>query len=337
MQAAVFGAPFDINVVDRERPRPGPGEALIRVDAAGLCAGDLYIYVGKNPYVSYPRVGGHEIAGHVEALGPGTAGPAPGARVVVEPFLGCGKCYPCRVGKPNCCSNLRIIGIHQDGGFADYVIAPVEKLFAIPDGMSAYQASFAEPVAIGVQSCRRGEVTADDTVLILGAGPIGLALVEVANARGAKTYITDVLPERLDTAANLGATPIAAGDTFLDEVMRLTNGEGMPVVIEATGNAAVMEKTVDYVASGGRVVIVGLVKKGTGVTFPGLDFTRKEMTIVGSRASTACFPESLDLIASGRIRYPEIGSQFALGEAPAVFSKLGENPGALHKAVFLTQ
>ncbi|MGV3491369.1 MAG: zinc-binding alcohol dehydrogenase family protein [Devosia sp.] len=336
MEAAVFSAPFELAMAQRERPQPGPGEALVRVDAAGLCAGDLYIYLGKNPYVSYPRIGGHEIAGHVEALGPETVGPKAGTRVVVEPFLGCGHCYPCRVGKPNCCANLRIIGAHQDGGFADYVIAPVEKLFTIPDGMSAYKASFTEPVAIGVQSCRRGQVSADDTVLILGAGPIGLALVEVANARGAKTYITDVLPERLETAASLGATPIAAGDGLLDEVMRITNGEGMPVVIEATGVPQVMERTVDYVAAGGRIVIVGLVKKGTGVTFPGLDFTRKEMTIVGSRASTACFPESLELIASGKIRYPDIGTEFALREAPGVFAKLADNPGALHKAVFVT-
>jgi len=336
MEAAVFSAPFGLAMHERERPRPGPGEALVRVDAAGLCAGDLYIYLGKNPYVSYPRVGGHEIAGHVEALGPDTIGPKAGTRVVVEPFLGCGHCYPCRIGKPNCCANLRIIGAHQDGGFADYVIAPVQKLFEIPAGMSAYQASFTEPVAIGVQSCRRGQVSADDTVLILGAGPIGLALVEVANARGARTYITDVLPERLETAASLGATPISPGDGLFDEVMRITNGEGMPVVIEATGVNAVMEKTVDYVAAGGRIVIVGLVKKGTGVTFPGLDFTRKEMTIVGSRASTACFPESLELLASGKIHYPDIGSQFPLEQAPDVFAKLADNPGALHKAVFVT-
>lgn len=337
MQAAIFNAPMDLELVRREVPTPGPGEALVRVDAAGLCAGDLYIYLGKNPYVSYPRIGGHEIAGHVEHYGPDTTGPALGSRVVVEPFLGCGHCYPCRIGKPNCCANLRIIGAHQDGGFADYVVAPVGKLFAIPDGMSAYKASFTEPVAIGVQSCRRGQVGADDTVLILGAGPIGLALVEVANARGAKTYITDVLPERLETAADLGATPLAAGDGLLEDILRLTNGEGMPVVIEATGNAGVMEKTVDYVAAGGRIVIVGLVRKGTGVTFPGLDFTRKEMTIVGSRASTACFPESLDLLASGRIRYPDIGTEFPLRDAPGVFAKLADNPGALHKAVFLTE
>lgn len=337
MQAAVFGAPFDLKLVEKERPLPGHGEALVKVDAAGLCAGDLYIYLGKNPYVSYPRVGGHEIAGRVERLGPETVGPAPGSRVVVEPFLGCGKCHACRIGKPNCCANLRIIGAHLDGGFADYVVAPVEKLFPIPSGMNAFQASFTEPVAIGVQACRRGQLAAGDTVLILGAGPIGLALVEVANALGAKTYITDVLPERLETAESLGAIAVLASDNFFDEIMRLTNGEGMPVVIEATGNAGVIEKTVDYVAAGGRIVIVGLVKKGTGVAFPGLDLTRKEMTIVGSRASTGCFPESLELLSSGKIRYPDVGAKFSLGEAPAVFAKLANNPGGLHKAVFMNE
>jgi L-gulonate 5-dehydrogenase len=173
--------------------------------------------------------------------------------------------------------------------------------------------------------------------LILGAGPIGLALVEVARAKGAKVVITDIAAERLKTAADLGATPLPAGDGLLDEVMRLTNGEGMPVVIEATGNAKAMESTVDLVAAGGRIVIVGLVRKGTMLSLPGLDFTRKEMTIVGSRASVGCFPESLDLIARGAIRYPEIASAFALSEAPRVFGTLAENPSALHKAVFVKE
>lgn len=335
MQAAIFDAPFQLKMAETAKPEPVTGEALVRVAAAGLCAGDLYIYLGKNPYVSFPRVGGHEIAGVVEALGPDTVGPKLGARVVVEPFIGCGTCYPCRAGKPNCCANLRIIGVHRDGGFADFVVAPIDKLIPIPDGMNFYDASFAEPVAIGVQACRRGQVAAGDVVLILGAGPIGLALVEVARARGAKAYITDITKERLATAEELGATPIAAGEGLIDRVLEITNGEGMPVVIEATGSVTAMEQTADLVAAGGRVVIVGLVKKGTPVSFPGLDFTRKEMTIVGSRASTGCFPESLDLIGAGKIRYPHIGSRLDLKQSPEVFARLAENPGALHKAVFV--
>lgn len=337
MEAAVFGAPRDIHLDERPRPVPGPGEALVEVRAAGVCAGDLYIFLGSNPYVTYPRIGGHEIAGVVSRLGPGTSGPKIGASVVVEPFIGCGHCYPCRVGKSNCCANLQIIGVHREGGFADYVVAPVDHLHPVPAGLSPFAASFAEPVAIGVQACRRGMVSAGDTVLILGAGPIGLALVEVARASGAKAYITDIAADRLETAAHLGGMPLAGGDGLLDEVMRITNGEGMPVVIEATGNAKAMESTVDLVAAGGRIVIVGLVKKGTMIAFPGLDFTRKEMTVVGSRASVGCFPESLALIAEGKIRYPEIATRFALSQAPAVFDRLANHGKPLHKAIFLKE
>ena len=337
MLSAIFGAPHEIHLEQRPRPQPGPGEALVEMRAAGVCAGDIYIYKGSNPYVSYPRVGGHEIAGVVTALGADTAGPALGTAVVVEPFIGCGRCYPCRVGKPNCCANLQIIGVHRDGGFADYVVAPVDRLHPVPAGLSAFEASFAEPVAIGLQACRRGTVGSDDTVLVLGAGPIGLAIVEVARARGAKVYVTDIDPGRLGTATDLGGTPLQAGPGLQDEVMRLTGGEGMPVVMEATGNARVMESTVDLVAAGGRVVIVGLVPRGVAIAWPGLDLTRKEMTILGSRASADCFPESLELIARGAIRYPQIASAFALDEAPALFERLVAPDHPLHKAVFLKE
>ena len=240
-------------------------------------------------------------------------------------------------GKRNCCANLTIVGVHREGGFADFVTAPVGNLNVVPETLTDFEAAFAEPVAIGVQGCRRGMVTADDTVLVLGAGPIGLAIVEVARAHGARVYATDISAERLATAADLGATPIAGGDGLLERVLEITNGEGMPVVMEATGAPSAMEQTIDLVAAGGRIVILGLVRKGQGITFPGLDFTRKEVTILGSRASVDCFPEALELLASGKIHYPKIASSFALSEAPGVFAKLADNPMALHKAVFVSE
>jgi L-gulonate 5-dehydrogenase len=337
MRAAIFDAPFSIRMAEAPKPEPRAGEVLVRVKAAGLCAGDLYIYTGKNPYVTYPRIGCHEIAGVVQAYGPDTTGPAIGTRVVVDPFIGCGHCYPCRIGKRNCCANLTIVGVHREGGFADFVTAPVQNLNIVPETLTDFEAAFAEPVAIGVQGCRRGMVTAEDNVLVLGAGPIGLAIVEVARAAGAKVYATDLSAERLTTAADLGAIPVASGAGLVERVLELTNGEGMPVVMEATGAAPAMEATIDLVAAGGRIVILGLVKKGQGITFPGLDFTRKEVTILGSRASVDCFPEALALLASGKIHYPKIASSFALGEAPGVFQKLADNPMALHKAVFLSE
>ena len=172
---------------------------------------------------------------------------------------------------------------------------------------------------------------------MLGAGPIGLAVVEVARARGAKVYATDLSADRLKTAAELGAIPITGGEGLVERVLEITKGEGMPVVMEATGAPQAMEQCVDLVAAGGRIVIMGLVKKGLGVTFPGLDFTRKEMTIYGSRASVDCFPEALELIASGKIQYPKIATSFVLSDSPSVFAKLADNPMALHKAVFMVE
>ncbi len=338
MRAAIMNAPFDMVVGGWDTPRPGPGEVLVSVGAAGICAGDLYFYLGKNPYAVYPQICGHEIAGVVESVGEGVArgpdGIEPGQAVVVEPFIGCGKCYPCRVGKSNCCMKLRIIGVHQPGGYADYLTAPADRIHKIPAGLSLPFASFAEPVAIGVQACRRGEVGVED-VLILGCGPIGLACIEVAKARGARVWATDVLPDRLEAAARFGAHILPSDDNLLATVLDLTHGEGFPVVMEATGVARVMEQAPALVAAGGRVVILGLVKQGTMVSLPGLDFTRKEMTFVGSRASVNCFPEALELLASGAITYPQVATEFSLWEAPGVFADLAANPGLIQKGVLI--
>jgi threonine dehydrogenase-like Zn-dependent dehydrogenase len=335
MRAVIMDAPGKIRIGEWETPRPAAGEILIAPRAVGVCAGDLYIYLGKNAYVRYPQVTGHEVSGVVEETGPGVTGFSPGEEVVVEPFLGCGKCYPCRIGKSNCCANLRIIGVTQPGGFGEHMVAPADHVYRVPAGLSFTAASFVEPVAIGVQACRRGAVSAGEYLLVLGCGPIGLALIEVARARGARVVAADVQPSRLEMAGTLGAEVMRADEKLLAAVLEQTNGEGAPVVIEATGNVKAMEQTVDLVASGGRIVIVGLVKKGTPVTFPGLDLTRKEMTIFGSRASVGCFPEALKLLAAGKVQYPKVATEFDMWEGPRVISELAENPGKLHKAVLV--
>lgn len=336
MRAVIIDAPYDMRVGEWETPVPAPDEVLVSVGAAGVCAGDMYFYSGKNPYAVYPQICGHEIAGVVSQTGSEVTGFSLGDRVVVEPFLGCGHCYPCRIGKSNCCANLRIIGVHQPGGYADFVKAPATHVHHAPPGLSLVFASFAEPVAIGVQACRRGDIRAGEQVLLLGCGPIGLAVIEVARARGADVIATDIDAERLETAARFGARTLPPDD-LLRRVLELTNGEGAPVVVEATGSSQAMESTVDLVAAGGRIVILGLVKQGVKIAMPGLDFTRKEMTIVGSRASVNCFPEALDLLASGAITYPKVASKFSLWEAPRVFAALADHTLSVHKAVFVRE
>lgn len=335
MRAAIMHAPFDMRVGEWPTPRPGPGEVLVEVGAAGVCAGDMYIYLGKNPYATYPQVCGHEIAGTVLELGEGVSAPSSGTRVVVEPFIGCGSCYPCRIGRTNCCTTLEIIGVHRAGGFARYLTAPAALVHRIPSGLAISTASFAEPVAIAIHACRRGAVSAGETVLVLGCGPIGLALIEVAKARGARVLATDIVPSRLEAAARFGATIVRGGETLIKDALDRTGGEGAHVVLEATGNPKAMEQTPFLVAAAGRIVIVGLVREGLGVTFPGLDYTRREMTVLGSRASVDCFPEALRLLANGSIEYPQVASEFAMWEAPGLFARLADDPSGVHKAILV--
>jgi len=205
----------------------------------------------------------------------------------------------------------------------------------VPAGLDPVTASFAEPLTIGIHACRRGDVKAGEYCLVLGAGPIGLAILEIAKLRGARVVITDINEERLTFARELGAETLKADNKLLPAVLDQTGNDGADVVIEATGNPKVVESTIDLVAPGGRVVIVGLVKKGIGVTFPGLDFTRKEVNLLGSRNSVNCFPEAIALLASGDVKYPRVATKLPIWESVPVFAKLHENPGAMHKAVLV--
>lgn len=335
MKAAIFEAPHELSLGSWPTPEPGPKDVVISVNAAGICAGDLYIYSGKNPYAQYPIIGGHEVCGTVVKVGSNVHNVALGKLVVIEPFLACGKCYPCRVGKPNCCANLQIIGVHRPGGYAEYLLAPAPNVHLVPSGVSPFRASFAEPITIGLHACQRGQVSGADYVFVLGCGPIGLAIIEVALVRGARVIATDVVDSRRDIAQRLGAETLKADEKLIENVFAQTGGEGAPVVIEATGNPTVMQSTIDLVAAGGRIVIVGLVAKGVHVSLPGLEFTRKEVSIFGSRTEVGCFPEALALLASDKIKYPEHASDFDLWSAPAVFAEITRNPSMVHKGVFV--
>jgi L-gulonate 5-dehydrogenase len=313
-------------------PVPGPEAVVVKVQSVGVCAGDLHIYNGRNPYAVYPCIGGHEIAGEVEQVGADVDEWQPHDRVVVEPFLSCGKCYPCRIGKPNCCTNISILGVHMPGGFAEYVAAPASHIHRIPQELSTKWATFAEPLAIAIQACRRAELDKEDC-LVVGCGPIGLALIEVARARGATVMATDINLDRLEMASKLGAKVIPMDESFAGTIADHMNGEGVPVVFEATGAPEVISQCFDLVASGGRLVTLGLIPKGVSVSLPGLDLTRKEATILGSRASAYCFPEALELLASGHITYPAVATEIPMWEGPNLLKTLSDSQSAMHKAV----
>ena len=337
MRAVICKQPFEMMVADLPMPVPGPGEVLVKVGASGICAGDQAIYTGKSPYCVYPVIPGHEIAGRIATMGELVTGWKIGQAVAIEPFIGCGKCYPCRVRKPNCCANLRILGVHSPGGYADYVVAPAKNVFPVPDNMPLWKASMAEPVTIAIHACNRGEVVANESVLIIGCGPIGMNIIEVARERGAKVYACDINPQRLELATFLGAEPLLSDEKLENKILEITNGEGMPVIIEATGVARVMEQAIQLVASGGRVVILGLVKKGVNIFLPGLDFTRKELTIHGSRTENGDFPEAIRLLHSGKLKFAGMSSHLEMSNAPETFAELAQQPDKYFKGILINE
>jgi len=337
MKALVINKPFDMTVEKWYKPIPTKNEVLVKVTASGICAGDLYYYTGKNPYATYPQICGHEISGVVVDAGENVNGIEKDTAVAIEPFIACGHCYPCRIGKSNCCTNLSIIGVHRPGGYAEFLTVPATHIHALPAKLDIAKAALAEPVTIAIHACQRGEIKKNEKVLIVGCGPIGIFCIEVARERGAEVFACDINPQRLAIAEELGAETILSGEHIIKDILDYTNGEGFPVVIEATGSPAVMSQTVDMVASGGRIVIAGLVKKGTGVTFEGLDFTRKELTILGTRTEVKCFPEAIRLLASKKIRFAEMSTRINMWDAPGIFAMLSEHPEKIHKGLLIQE
>ena len=334
MKAAVTLGPGRIALEERPEPAPGPGEAVVRVEVVGVCGSDLHIFHGTHPYATFPRIQGHELAGTVAAFGAGYAGPLRlGERVAVEPLLACGVCYPCRHGRGNCCVRLAVLGAHVDGALTEAIAVPTGSLY--PTGaLSAELAALVEPVSIGVQAVTRGAITAEDQVVVFGAGPIGQAVTLAAVDRGARVLVVDKLPTRLALAARLGAERTAEADAgdLAAVVADWTGGDGPGVTIDAVGVPATIRACVDLVASAGRVVIIGLSEKE--VSLPIIDFTRKELTILGSRNNAGLFGEAVALVG----RHPErvaalITHRYPLAETAAAIAFAAEHPAEAEKVL----
>lgn len=337
MRSAVTTEPHRIEMVERPAPEPVPGEALVRVERVGLCGSDLHFYHGTHPYKSYPRVQGHEFSGIVVAFGggdDGEAGPVRvGDRVAVEPLIACGRCYPCRRGRPNCCTHLAVLGAHVDGALAELIAVPTASLYPVGD-LTAELAALVEPVSIGVQAATRGEIGPDDRVVVFGAGPIGQSVLLAAVDCGARVLVIDRLASRLELAKHLGAevTVEAGRDDPAAAAAAWTDGDGPGVVVDAVGAPAVIRACVDLVAASGRVVILGLSDQE--VSIPITEFTRKELTILGSRNSAGLFGEAVALVARHRDRVAAlITHRFPLDQTSEAIEFAAEHPAEAEKVI----
>ncbi len=281
---------------------PGPGDALVRVRRVGVCGTDLHAFAGNQPFFTYPRILGHELGVEVVAVGPGVANVKPGDRCSVEPYLNCQKCIACRRGKPNCCADLRVLGVHVDGGMCEQIIVPARKLH--PSSTLTFdQLALVETLGIGCHAVERASLEPGEFVAVVGAGPVGLAVMQFAAEKGARVIALDVNPARLEFCGRqLGVLHSinAAQEAPLDALRRLTHGDLPTAVFDATGNPRSMMSAFELPAPGGRLVFVGLYQGD--VTFDDPGFHRRELALLGSRnAQSADFTRITGLIEAGRI------------------------------------
>jgi L-gulonate 5-dehydrogenase len=315
-------------------PVPGPGEVLLEVETVGICGSDLHFYEGENPYANYPQTQGHEFSARVAAFGGAYDGPVRiGQRVAVEPLIPCGDCFPCRRGHPNCCTRLKVLGIHTPGAFAERVTVPVNTLYPADD-LDPELTALVEPLSIGMQVVTRGSVTGADTVAVFGAGVIGQATLACAVDRGARVLIVDRLASRLEFARALGAERVvdSSREDPAGAIAEWTGGDGAAVVVDATGVPALIRMAVDVVAYSGRIVIVGISLQD--VALPVAEFTRKELNVLGSRNNAGVFGEALDLVRrwNDRLRVL-VTNRYPLEQAPEAIDHALHHPADVQKVM----
>jgi L-gulonate 5-dehydrogenase len=344
MKAAILYDDRDIRVGAAPEPKARPGEVLLRCLFAGICGTDLHIYRGEfHSRVAFPAILGHEFGGIVEDVGAGVSGFKAGDRVVVDPIISCHHCTACLTGRPNACRALKLLGVDLDGGFAEYVAAPVGHVFALPEQVPMKFAPMVEMYGLGCHVLSRARVQPGESVAILGAGKLGLSVLDVLchGANHGLTVITDRQPFRLGTATRLGATCAVdvERDDPVERVMELTGGQGVDCVIECVGHfhdvpgrGAPLQQAVQMVRPAGRIVTCGLGEQLTPVHFKTL--VLKEAEIIASRVTLGEFPRAIHLMSTGLL-HPELLVTHTLpaGQAASAFRQVDEEDPATIKVV----
>ena len=286
-----------------EPDAPGADEALVRVQRIGICGTDYSGYLGKMPFFSYPRIPGHELGVEVLAVGGDVSNVRAGDRCSFEPYMNCQQCFACRRGNGNCCENLKVIGVMTDGGMRERIILPARKLHPA-NALSPEQCALVETLAIGCHAVDRGAPAPGENVLVIGAGPIGLSVVEFAKLSGARTFVMDVNEQRLAFVRETMGVPdtiVAKGDDAeLEQLRTATEGRLAQVVIDATGSNKSMSHTLTYAGFTGRLVYVGITTQELAFGHPLMH--RREMTLLASRnAHPKDFTRIIKLIEDGKI------------------------------------
>lgn len=325
MRALSLTAPQQFDWVQLpEPPSPAPGEALVAIRSIGICGTDIAGYLGKMPFIHYPRILGHELGVEVILTGPGVTQVKPGDRCAVEPYLNCGACHACRQGRSNCCETLSVLGVHVDGGMRETLLLPAHKLHPC-NALDYDQLALVETLAIGCHAVHRAAIQPGEDVLIIGAGPIGLTVLQFAHLTQASITVLELNPNR--------RTFIEQHYPNVHVVAELPDEACAQVVFDATGHPGSMARTLHLARHTGRIVFVGITKEPVLIDDP--LFHRRELTLVASRnALSSDFPHILDLILQGKIdTRPWITHRCAFADLPTTFPEWLKPESCVLKAV----
>ncbi len=316
MLQIVLEQPGRLARAEASPPVPRADEALVRVRRVGVCGTDYHAFAGEQPYFTYPRILGHELSVEVIGAPANERGIKPGDRCAVEPYLSCRRCHACRIGKPNCCERIQVLGVHTDGGMREVFALPLDRLHK-SERLTLDQLGLVEPLGIGAHAVARSGLGEGEDVLVVGAGPIGLAVTQFALAAGAPVRVLEINPARREFATRFGVEVLAKSDERLADV-----------VFDATGNARAMEQSLARVAHGGRLVFVGLVPSPVSIDDP--LFHRREITLLATRNSLNDFPRIIRMIEQGQIdTTPWITHRMTLDEVPKRFPDLSREKNCI--------
>ncbi len=342
MKALLLTAPSHLEFTDFAAPVPADDEVLLRIHACGICGSDIHGWDGSTGRRRPPLIMGHEAAGEIVAVGPRVERWRAGDRVTFDSTISCGACPYCATGEVNLCDHRRVVGVapaeyRQHGAFAEFLTLPARILYALPDGLTYEQAAMVEPVSIAIHAVQRVKLAPDSTAVVIGAGMIGLFVIQALKWAGATRIIAvDLADNRLALARELGATDTLRSDLcdVPAEVAKLTGGRGADVALEVVGISATLNLAIASVRRGGHVVLVGnLAPKAE---FPLQAVVTRELTLHGTCGSAGEYPLCLDLIARGVIRVePMISAVAPLAEGAAWFEKLSAKDGAKFMKVIL--
>ena len=325
MQAIVFPSPEHILFERVPDPTCASDEVIIKIAQAGICGTDLHIY--KNEYMSqFPLIPGHEFCGSVVEMGRDVRGFNVGDRVAVDPNISCGECEFCRALQPNHCLNWRGVGVTLPGGFAEFVAAPARVTYKIPDSLSDAQAAFIEPLSCVVHAFNRLRVNPGDDVLLFGAGPMGLLLVQALRHSGAaKIVVVDKQPHRLELAKTMGATHTVSAYANASDDLRALAQHGFHIVVDATGAPAVIERALDYLRPRGQYLQFGVAPIGKSVTWEPYRIFKNDWTIIGSFALSFTFQPAMAWLQNGVIDVvPLVSDTLPMSEFATGFHQFAE-------------